>query len=107
MMVRAGRVPQASFGAGAARRSLLLLVVPLTFLALFFFSPLLAILRLGLAAVGESQPLALSSVLNPLGFTLWQASLSTLLTFAVGLPGAFFFARFRFPCERLLAALAT
>ena len=107
MMVRAGRVPQASLGAGASRRSLLLLVVPLTFLALFFFYPLLTILRLGLSAVGESQPLALSSVLNPLGFTLWQASLSTLLTFAVGLPGAYLFARFEFPGKRLLRALTT
>jgi thiamine transport system permease protein len=57
--------------------------------------------------VGESQPLALSSILNPLGFTLWQASLSTLLTCAVGLPGSYLFARFEFPGKRLLRALTT
>jgi thiamine transport system permease protein len=79
----------------------------LAFLALFFFYPLFTILRLSLSAVGESQPLALSSILNPLGFTLWQASLSTLLTCAVGLPGSYLFARFEFPGKRLLRALTT
>ena len=107
MIVRAVRVAQGSYGAGGARRSFLLLVLPLAFLVLFFFYPLFTILRLSLSAVGESQPLALSSILNPLGFTLWQASLSTLLTFAVGLPGAYLFARFEFPGKRLLRALTT
>ena len=107
MIVRAVRVAQGSYGAGGARRSFLLLVLPLAFLALFFFYPLFTILRLSLSAVGESQPLALSSILNPLGFTLWQALLSTLLTFAVGLPGAYLFARFEFPGKRLLRALTT
>jgi len=107
MMSGAGRVPQASYGAGGSRRSLLLLVLPLAFLALFFFYPLLSILRLSLSATGESQPLALSSILAPLGFTLWQAALSTLLTFAVGMPSAYLFARFEFPGKRLLRALTT
>ena len=107
MIVRAVRVAQGSYGAGGARRSFLLLVLPLAFLVLFFFYPLFTILRLSLSAVGESQPLALSSILNPLGFTLWQALLSTLLTFAVGLPGAYLFARFEFPGKRLLRALTT
>ena len=107
MIVRAVRVAQGSYGAGGARRSFLLLVLPLAFLALFFFYPLFTILRLSLSAVGETQPLALSSILDPLGFTLWQASLSTLLTFAVGLPGAYLFARFEFPGKRLLRALTT
>ncbi len=107
MMVRAARVPQASLGAGGSRRSFLLLVLPLAFLALFFFYPLFTILRLSLSAAGEAQPLALSSVFRPLGFTLWQAALSTLLTFMVGLPGAYLFARFEFPGKRVLRALTT
>jgi thiamine transport system permease protein len=107
MMAGAGRVPQASYGAGGSRRWLLLLVLPLAFLALFFFYPLLSILRLSLSAAGESQPLVLRSILDPLGFTLWQAALSTVLTFAVGLPGAYLFARFDFPGKRLLRALTT
>ncbi|MCX6025858.1 MAG: iron ABC transporter permease [Chloroflexi bacterium] len=106
-MAGAGRVPQASYGAGGSRRLLLLLVLPLAFLALFFFYPLLSILRLSLSAAGESQPLVLRSILDPLGFTLWQAALSTVLTFAVGLPGAYLFARFDFPGKRLLRALTT
>lgn len=44
--------------------------------------------------------------LRTLGFTLWQATLSTALTFALGLPAAFAFARYRFPLQRLWRALA-
>src|SRR5262249_31036975 len=39
-------------------------------------------------------------------FTLWQAVVSTLLTLAVGLPGAYVLARFNFPGRRLLNAFA-
>ena len=51
--------------------------------------------------------LAISSIAQPLGVHLWQASLSTLLTCAVGLPGSYLFARFEFPGKRLLRALTT
>ncbi len=40
-------------------------------------------------------------------FTLWQAALSTVLTVAIALPGAYVFARFDFPGKRLLRAAAT
>ncbi len=92
--------------AGAAR-PVLLLGLPLLFLALFFFYPLFSILRLSLSSGGEAAPIALGAILRPLWFTLWQAVLSTLLTFAVGLPGAYLFARFEFPGKRLLRALTT
>ncbi len=39
-------------------------------------------------------------------FTFWQAGLSTLLTVVLALPGAYLFARFRFPGKRLINALA-
>ncbi len=107
MMAGAARVKPEVFAGGASRRGLLLLVVPFAFLALFFFYPLLAILRLSFSTLGGSQPFALRSILTPLGFTLWQAALSTLLTLAVGLPGAYLFARFEFPGKPLLRALTT
>ncbi len=88
--------------------SSLVFVLPVAFLAIFFFYPLWAILRLsfadGLGALGEA--LADGYYLRVLGFTLWQALLSTALTLAIGLPGAYVFARFDFPGKKLLRALS-
>ena len=46
-----------------------------------------------------------SSTWRILGFTFWQAILSTLFTLVVGLPGAFLFARFDFKGKSFLKAL--
>ena len=82
--------------------------LPLSFLALFFCYPLGAILRLSFADGPERLLLALADgyYLQVLGFTLWQATLSTVLTLGVGLPGAYLFARYDFPGKNLLRALA-
>jgi thiamine transport system permease protein len=91
---------------------LLLATPPLLFLLVFFAWPVIAIVTAGLAPGGR---LDLAPVLETLGrpfvrevawFTLWQAVLSTILTVALALPGAYVFARFRFPGKRLLEALA-
>lgn len=42
-----------------------------------------------------------------LGFTVYQATLSTLVTVILGLPGAYVFARYDFPGKALLRALTT
>jgi len=87
--------------------------VPFTFLALFYFYPLASILGLSLVPAGQFNPAALKQLvagsyyLKTLWFTLWQAGLSTLLTLALALPGAYVFARFRFPGKSLLLALTT
>ena len=83
-------------------------VLPLSFLALFFCYPLGAILRLSFADGPERLLTALADgyYLRVLGFTLWQATLSTVLTLSVGLPGAYLFARYDFPGKSLLRALA-
>jgi thiamine transport system permease protein len=96
----------------SARRGispLLLWLLPLAFLALFFCYPLARILGLG-AEAAASQGLgwqALGRVWRPLSFTVYQATLSTLLTLLVGLPAAYVFARFIFPGKRLLRVLTT
>ena len=98
-----------------SRRSLttlLLAALPLAFVGLFFAFPVLTILGRGLAPGGVldlAAPLAVLTRPETLGvawFTFWQAVLSTLLTLAVGLPGAFVLARFDFPGRRLINALA-
>ncbi len=106
-MATARQAWRAGSARGGAARALLLLALPLLFFALFFFYPLVSILRLSLSSAGEAAPFTLGAILRPLWFTLWQAILSTMLTFAVGLPGAYLFAHFEFRGKRLLRALTT
>jgi thiamine transport system permease protein len=91
---------------------LLLWIVPIAFLGLFYFYPLASILSasfarrsVGILALFQGA-LADESVQKVIWFTFWQAALSTLLTLAVGLPGAYLLARFDFRGKRLLQALA-
>ena len=48
-----------------------------------------------------------SRVFQPLGFTLWQAVLSMVLTLAVGLPSAYLFTHYQFPFKSLLRGMTT
>ncbi len=90
-----------------------LLLAPLLFLALFFFYPLLAILQISLAPEGQFNLASFGSLVTSayyretFWFTTWQAVLSTLLTLALALPGAFVFARYQFPGKALLLSLST
>lgn len=90
-----------------------LALLPLVFLLLFYFYPLASILALSLAPQGRLDLTSLARLvsspyyLKTLWFTVWQAALSTLLTVALGLPGAYVFARYRFPSRSVLEALIT
>jgi thiamine transport system permease protein len=92
---------------------LALLVVPVVFLGVFFVVPVTRIVGLGLAPEGQLELGAVTRVLTDprvrgvAWFTLWQASLSTLLTLVVGLPGAYVLSRVRFRGRALLRALVT
>lgn len=91
----------------------LLYLVPLLFLTLFFFYPLLSIFALSFAPEGTLDLTPLRKLVSTdyyartLGFTIWQATLSTLLTLALALPGAYVFARYQFRGKSLLLALTT
>ena len=93
-----------------AVKRLFLWVAPFTFLVLFYFYPLTNILGLSLTRDSTglfspfSEAINSSSVLRVLWFTIWQAGLSTLLTFLIGLPGAFLLARYQFHGKALLRA---
>ncbi len=99
---------------GGARRALLragqgaALALPVAFLALFFFYPLFAIARLSFAdgMAGVLETLGTRYYWRALAFTTAQAALSTALTLALGLPGAYVFARYEFPGKALLRAVA-
>lgn len=88
-------------------------LVPLTFLALFYFYPLLAILDIGLRPDGWLDLSAFLRLLSTdyyLGvfiFTLYQAALSTALTLVLALPCAYVCSRYRFTGKSLLLSLST
>ena len=82
---------------------------PVLFVAIFFAYPVAAILGRGLFADGHLELDALIDVfrgrqLDVVWFTLQQAGLSTGLTLAVGIPGAWALSRIRFPGRRLVRA---
>mgnify|MGYP001090968890 CR=1 FL=1 len=90
-------------------RSLLFWLLPTAFLAYFFYQPLLALFNLLISPEWGFELAALNwrRIWNPLRFTVGQASLSTLLTLIIGLPGAWLFARFSFPGKKTLKILTT
>lgn len=104
--------PAKRFRPAATAGRAVLLGIPLAYLGYFFVYPLLSILAVSLG--GEGSPLApfLTVVSRPslrqaAWFTLWQATVSTILTMVVALPGAYVLARYRFPGRSLVRAGVT
>ncbi len=90
-------------------RALLFWLLPAAFLGYFFYQPLLALFGLLISPQSGFQVAQLdwSKLWDPLGFTLAQASLSTLLTLIIGLPSAWLFTHFVFPGKKILRLLST
>jgi thiamine transport system permease protein len=88
-------------------------LVPLIFLALFFFYPLLSILDVSLRPDGQVnlsgfvRLLTSDYYIETLVFTVYQALLSTILTIGLVLPGAYVLTRYQFRGKSLLLSLAT
>jgi thiamine transport system permease protein len=83
---------------------LLIWLAPLLFLIIFFFQPLLKILTLVFdtaAFTGTNFQIIRSAT----SFTFYQAILSTILTFALGIPSAILFSRFNFRGKSFLRVL--
>lgn len=105
---------RARFAGALLRHSALLLyLLPVAFLLIFFFYPLFEIFKLSLAPEGQFDLGALGKLISrsyyvkTLWFTVWQATVSMLLTVVLALPGAYVFARYRFPGKSLIQALST
>lgn len=81
-----------------------LLLPAVFFLAVFFLLPLARILALSLD-LSVFTANNLQRVFSVFRFTFYQAVLSTILTFVLGLPSAFLFARFDFRGKSLLRAI--
>lgn len=94
-------------------KRMLLLALPLLFLTLFYFYPLIKIFLLSFSSGSELESSSLirffstPAYLKILWFTFWQAAVSTILTLLVALPGAFIFGRYHFPGKRLVRVLTT
>ena len=84
---------------------LLLWLAPILFLLSFFFFPLSKILALTFDPATFTSPNNLQIINHALLFTFYQATLSTILTFALGIPSAVLFSRFDFRGKSLLRAL--
>jgi thiamine transport system permease protein len=87
-----------------------LLAIPVAFLAVFFVLPVGTIVLTGLRPEGRFDLEAVVAVVTSPGirgvvwFTVWQATVSTLLTLAVGIPGAYALSRLRFRGRELVRA---
>lgn len=99
---------------GGVAVPLALLAPPVAFFAVFFAYPVAAIVARGLRTDGGAwepgriaRVLAGSDTLQVLWFTVWQAAVSTALTLALALPGAYVLARFDFPGKQVLRAVVT
>jgi thiamine transport system permease protein len=82
---------------------------PVAFLLAFFLLPILSVFRLAAeqAVVGVITAADWVRVGRALGFTFWQAGLSTILTLLLGLPAAWIFTTFRFPGKSILRTLSS
>ncbi len=85
------------------------LILPVAFLAVFYFYPLAAILQTSFAdgAASIAELVTDPYYARVLAFTLEQATLSTLLTLLAALPAAYIFARYTFRGASLIRALTT
>ena len=94
-----------------ARR--ILILGPILYLSAFFFYPLVAILG---RSINTGDGLDITPFMSILGdsyylgrvwFTIWQATVSTVVTLLLGLPIAYIFARHEFRGKTLLRAAST
>jgi thiamine transport system permease protein len=84
----------------------LLWAIPLVFIAVLFYWPIARITSLGFAGDWLAT-LTEPKTLEIIWFTLWQAGLSTLVTLAVAIPGAYLLYRRSFPGQQFVKALIT
>ncbi len=89
----------------------LLFLLPLVFLAIFFFYPLASITARGLAPRGALDLSAFGKIAGSefyretLWFTFWQAAVSTVLTIIAAFPAAYVMARYDFRGKSFISAL--
>ena len=97
----------------SSKSYVLLAGLPLAYLAVFYFYPLIKIFIVSFIpdeawGPGNLKKLVTSGIyLRTLWFTTWQAAVSTVLTLLLALPGAYVFARYQFRGKELLRSFTT
>ena len=89
------------------RLLLLLFIIPFLLLLVFFYVPVITVFATGFSKEGLSQVLGDSYCRRICLFSLKQGALSTLLSAAIGFPGAYILARYTFRGKNFLKALIT
>jgi thiamine transport system permease protein len=84
-----------------------LAAAPTVFLAVFFAWPVASIIGRGLTFESLGAVLTDPGLRSVAWFTLWQAVVSTVLTVAIAMPGAYVMARYRFRGRSVVMALVT
>jgi thiamine transport system permease protein len=84
----------------------LLWAIALTFVVVLFYWPVVRVTSLGFSGDWPAT-LVEPKTLQIIWFTLWQAVVSTVLTVALAIPGAYLLYRRSFPGERIVKALIT
>lgn len=82
-------------------------LIPTVFIGYFFVYPVVRILTLGLSEMGAGSTGLEARLLRVGWFTLWQASVSTLLTVLFAAPMTWAVSRYEFRGRRLATALVT
>ena len=86
---------------------ILLFIVPFLLLALFFYVPVIIVFITGFSKEGLKAVVADSYCRSICLFSLKQGALSTLLSAAIGFPGAYILARYTFRGKGFIKALIT
>ena len=86
---------------------LLLFLIPFLLLLAFFYVPVITVFITGFTKEGIKAVLGDSYCRRICLFSLKQGALSTLLSAAIGLPGAYILARYTFRGKNLLKSLIT
>jgi len=87
----------------------LLIILPLIFMAIFYFFPLFRIIQLSFSEISDWSIPGLKAVfgktylLKVFWFTFWQALLSTILSLMLAIPGAYFYSNYNFIGKRFLS----
>ena len=85
----------------------LLWLIPLGFVGVSFYYPVLSVLNLGVGGHFTSTNSNEIGIWPVLWFTTWQAVLSTVICLLLGIPGAYILYRKSFPGANLLRSLIT
>lgn len=88
-------------------RQKLLWLIPIAFIGITFYYPVLRVLGLGVGPHFNSSSPTEIGVWPVLWFTIWQALLSTAICLLLGIPGAYILYRKSFPGVNLVRALIT